>query len=461
MSIEHNAWLRLLAIAILIAINAFFVTAEFAIVSVRRSRINQLVAAGDVPAKTVQSLQRHIERLLSTTQIGITFSSLALGWLGEAALAQAVQRSLLSGLPSPFAHGLAIPMTFLGIAYLQIVLGELCPKSWALLHAETLARWLGPPSLAISRIFKPFIVVLNRSTRLVLRLSGVPPGQLDWQDRVTPEELQLLIATERETTGLEADARELLNNVFEFGDVTVEAVMVPRTQMICLGSGATFAHLLAEISRTGHARFPVAGDSLDDIRGVLDFKNLAMSLAQGSLQFESAIADWASPPHFIPETTTLSELLPLMQRSSLKMVIVVDEYGGTSGLVTLQDLIAEIIGDDDNPQTQSAPELEQLDPRTYLVSAQVNLEDLNEELQLALPLIDEYQTLGGFLAYQWQKIPREGEVLRFDDLEFQVVRVDGQRLEQIQIQFSEETSSAQFDRPVVEIVNSPDLDPDS
>lgn len=243
-------------------------------VSVRRSRINQLADAGDVQAKTVQSLQRSIERLLSTTQIGITLSSLALGWIGESTMAVLVAAGI-GQLPLPrsvsqfMAHSLAIPITFFVIAYLQIVLGELCPKSVALLYSEQLARFLGPPSLAIARFFNPFIWILNQSTRLLLRLVGIQYTGQGWYNRVTPEELQLIITTERESTGLEAEERELLKNVFEFGEVEAVEVMVPRTSIAAIPSTATFQTLLEEIAQTGHSRYPVMGESLDDIQGII------------------------------------------------------------------------------------------------------------------------------------------------------------------------------------------------
>lgn len=434
----RDVWLRLLSVLLLIAINAFFVTAEFSIVSVRRSRISQLVESGDVQAQTVQSLQRSIDRLLSTTQLGITLSSLALGWIGEKTMA-VLMKDLITSLPlnptiiNRIAHSLAVPLAFFLIAYLQIVLGELCPKSVALLYSEQLARFLAPPSLAIARIFNPFIWILNQSTKLLLRLGGIQYSGQGWYNQVTPEELQLIIATERESTGLEAEERELLNNVFEFRDVLALEVMVPRTNIKAIPITEPFATLLNEVAATRHSCYPVTGDSLDDIRGIIDFKDLALPLAAGEITPATSIQVWVKPVRFVPESTLVSELLRDMQRSQLKMVMVVDEFGGTSGLVTLQDLIAEIIGDD--PEGFSAEEiaLEMLDDQTFLVEAQINLEELNELLDLDLPVIDEYQTLGGFLIYQLQKIPVQGETLHYDHLDFTVVSADGPRLYQIQI----------------------------
>lgn len=438
----HFTWsetlLRLLSVLLLIAINAFFVAAEFSIVAVRRSRINQLVDAGDVQAKTVQDLQRSIDRLLSTTQIGITLSSLALGWIGESAMSVLVV-DWLDRLPLPLvnrqtiAHSIAIPITFLLLAYLQIVLGELCPKALALLYPEQLARFLGGSSMAIARLFNPFIWILNRSTRWLLRLVGVQYTEQGWYNQVTPEELQRIITVTTESTGLEAEERQLLSNVFEFGDVSSGEVMIPRTSIVWIPYEATVQTLLEEVAQSGHSRYPVIGESLDDVRGILHFKELAEPLAKGDLKLDSSIQAWIRPVRFVPEYMLLSELLPLMQRSRQPMVMVVDEYGGTAGLVTIQDLIAEILGDAAEPTSSEELSIQVLDEQTFLVQAQLDLEEVNERLNLDLPLTDEYQTLGGFLLFQLQKIPQPGETLRYEDWEFTVISAEGPRLHQIQI----------------------------
>lgn len=445
---------RILSVLLLIAINAFFVTAEFSMVSVRRSRINQLVNSGDIPAKTVQDLQRSIDRLLSTTQLGITLSSLALGWIGENTMAILVA-SFLTQLPLPrslsqtMAHTLAIPVAFFLIAYLQIVLGELCPKSVALLYSEQLARFLGPPSLAIARFFNPFIWILNQSTRFLLRLGGIRYTGQGWRPPVTPEELQQIIITSTESTGLEAEERELLRNVFEFGNITAEEVMIPRISIAAIPSTATFQMLLYEIAANGHSRYPVMGESLDDIRGIIDFIELAEPLAQGNLNLDSPIQPWIRPVRFVPEYIPLSELLPMMQRSHLPMVMVVDEFGGTAGLVTINDLIAEIIGDTKEPENPEELIIQNIDEQTFLVQAQINLEELNDLLDLNLPLTNEYQTLAGFLLYETQKIPPIGESLIYKNLNFTVISAVGPRLNQIRIRKLDSSSDTVSD--IVEI----------
>ena len=435
---EQNFLLTLTGVFLLIAINAFFVTAEFSIVSVRRSRISQLVRDGDVQAQTVQSLQRGIDRLLSTTQLGITLSSLALGWVGEKTIAVSIiaivqKLRLPLYISESIAHSLAVPLAFILLAYLQIVLGELCPKSVALMYPEKLARFFGPPSVAIARIFSPFIGILNLSTRLLLKLIGVEYSGAGWYEKVTSEELQLIIATERESIGLEAEQRQLLKNVFEFRDDTAEEVMIPRTDIKFLTLDTTFNELLQTVAEYGYSGYPVIGKSLDDIQGIIHYKKLSEPLSQKDIERDSTLESWLEPVGFISESTSLNDLLPSMQRSQQKMVVVLDEFGGTSGLITLHDLIAEIVGDAGVDRETGIEGVQKLDENTFLVSAQMNLEEVNEQLELTLPIADEYNTLGGFLLEQWQKIPHQGEKLQYEDLAFTVTIADSNRLYQILI----------------------------
>ena len=422
----------------LIAINAFFVTAEFSIVSVRRSRIAQLAKNGDIQAQTVQSFQRSIDRLLSTTQLGITLSSLALGWIGEQTIAMLISDNIkrlpLPGtITEPIIHSFAIPTAFIFLAYLQIVLGELCPKSVALIYSEQLARFFGPPSLVIARIFRPFIWVLNRSTRWILRLGGIEYAGQRWYNQVSSEELQLIIATE-ESADLEAEERKLLTNVFEFGDVMAVEIMIPRTEIKFLSEEASFSDLLQSIVEQKYFCYPVVGESLDDIKGIIDYKSLALPLAKGEITEDSPIKTWIEPVEFFPESTPISDLLPRMQQSRKPMVVVVGEFGGTSGLVTLHDIIAEIIGDVGQSNATGNDLVETLEDNSFLVSAKINLDDLNQKLLLNLPLGEDYHTLGGFLLEQWQKIPIPGETLTYDNWNFTVISAQDNKLNRIKIE---------------------------
>ena len=427
---------RSLAVVTLIGLNAFFVTVEFSIVSVRRSRINQLVSAGDLQAQAVQKLQRQLSSLLSTTQLGITLSSLALGWIGEHTMAALIKHWFIllpvsTNAAQFLSHSAALPIAFLLLAYLQIVLGELCPKSVALIYPELLARVLGPPSLTIARLLNPVIWLLNQSTALLLALVGIKGSAPGHYGRVTPEELRLLITTATEIPELQKEEREILSNVFEFRGATVEEIMVPRTRISALPRSATFQALLNEIATSGHSHYPVTGESLDDIRGIIHFNDLAVPLSKGEIEPDTPIEPWILPARVVPESLPLNQLLTQMQRSAREMVIVVDEYGGTAGLVTLRDLTAEIIGDIEG--TSPDAQIVQKDSHTVIFPAQTDLEDVNERLSLALPTRDDYLTLGGFVIFELQKIPQVNEQLIYQDLELTVTAAEGPKLNKIQI----------------------------
>ena len=224
--------------------------------------------------------------------------------------------------------------------------------------------------------------------------------------------------------------------MFKFGSVSATEIMVPRHQLSSISETITFSELLQKVAIDGHSRYPVTGESLDDILGIIDFKDLAIPLSTGQLTPESPIEPWVKPVRFVPESTPLSDLLTMMQRSHLKTVMVVDEFGRTSGLITLEDLVEEILGEsshDENDENEDVILLERIDDETVIVEAQMNLTELNEILGLDLPFVDDYQTLGGFLLYQWQKIPTQNETLIYQNLTFTVVTVQGPRLEKIRI----------------------------
>jgi CBS domain containing-hemolysin-like protein len=419
---------RLLVVFGLIAIDAFFVIAEFSILSVRRSRINQLAAAGDDRAKQVQDLQRGIERLLSTTQVGISLSTLTLGWIGERAIAQIFVQSVQD---VPIAHSLAIPFTFVLLAYLQIVFGELIPKSIALIYAEQIARFLGTPSLTIARIFSPLIWVLDRSTKLCLRLVGIKYRYED-RDRVTFKELQAMVSTERESSGLAIEQREVLTKVLEFADKIASDVMVPSTQIVTVPKTATCQTLLIKIATTGYCRYPVTDTSLNKIVGVVSFKDFVPLLAQGKLAGQIPIEKWIQPVEFVAESTPVSVILKQMQQFDRHITIAIDEFGNTAGLITRQDAISEMIGINVTPDRETQL-LQRLADGTFLIQAQINLEDLNAQLNIHLPLADDYRTLAGFMLNKLQHFPQDGESLDYGDWNLTVISTVGPRIDRVRV----------------------------
>jgi CBS domain containing-hemolysin-like protein len=431
---------RFLTVLLLVAINAFFVAAEFSVVSVRRTRIQQLVQEGDLQAKTVQNLQRDIERLLSTTQIGITLSSLALGWMGERAIADMVFALLNTAHVDPgvrqwVAHSFSFPVAFMAIAYLQIVLGELLPKTLALAYAEKLARILGPISLSISRLFTPLVWVLNQSNRVLLRILRVPISSDNTFNTVTAKELQLILESSSEQSDLQAEERELLRNVFESGEILVEEVMVPRTSIHAIEAQSTLREFLEEVSRTGHHYYPVIDESLDQIRGTLYYKDAIRELPFQTLDFNASIQPWIQTAWFVSEGTPIQNVLQMMQKYKLGVIMVREsEFNGTAGLVTLQDLIRAIIGIEDEALSTAEEPITEQDNHTFMIQAQTDLEEVNEHLGISLPILEDYQTLGGFVMFHLQRIPESGESFYYENLEIKVISATGPRIEQVLIQ---------------------------
>ncbi len=427
----------------LIALNAFFVATEFAVVSARRSRMGQLAVEGDASARTVQKLQRRITRLLSTTQLGITLSSLALGWIGESTVGSLVRYCLSSlAIAHPswgslaqrdwLVHSFSLPIAFLGVAYLQIVLGELAPKALALLYPEQLARLLGPFGWTIARVFAPLVAFLDLSTRLFLRLFGVRYSSIPGMGQVTAQELQFIIETDSES-GLQAQERQLLSNVFEFSTVSAGEVMVPRASLVTLPRQAVFADLLEVMGTCGHSIYPVIADSLDEVLGVVDFRALAEPLRQNALHLNTSLLPWLQDVQFVPESMALQELLGLMQRAEQGLAIVVDEYGGTAGLITLLDLMEEVFDGASPRSALGDPRFKRLDDQTYQIQAQVELEEVNEYLETGLPLSETYTTLGGFLIQLLQHVPQTGEQGQYRNVSLTVISMEGPRLKWIQL----------------------------
>ncbi len=411
----------------LLLVNVLFVIAEFAVVSLRRSRVHQLVDEGSKQAIVIQRLQHQIDRFLSATQIGITLANVTLGWVGKETVTGIVQGWLgESEWSAVFAPILSLSL----IVYLQIVLGELVPKSIALIHAETLALVLARPSEIMMEVMSPFLWVLSQSTRLLLKGIGIEYSPKSWYSAVSAEELQRIITTSTESSGLEAEERQLLKNVFEFSDITAAEVMIPRTNIDYIEFNASIRDLFRAVAQSHHRRYPVTGESLDDIRGIVDIKEV---IGKFNGDLDQGITTFIRPVRFVSEDIYLGELLPQMQRSSQEMVMVVDDYGGTAGLVTMADIIAEILGSRNDSPNQAVPEIRILDERTFLVQAQVSVEEVNDSLGLDIPLHEDYQTLGGFVMFHLQKIPTQGEQFIFRNLEFTIASTDGPRIDRVRI----------------------------
>ena len=428
--------LKLLAVAFLVFANGFFVAAEFSLVSIRRTRVDELVAQGNRTARLVRHVISDPDRFIAATQLGITIASLGLGWIGEPALAHLIE-AFLDWMPGEWvgvaSHSLAVGTAFFIITFLHVVLGELAPKSIALQYPEETAFVVARPTVITETIFRPLIWLLNETGNSILRLIGLQPPT--GHQRVhSVEELKMLIADSERGGVLESEERELLHRVFEFGERQVHEAMIPRTDVVGIEADATIADLLQVFKRTPHSRFPVYEGSLDNIVGIVSVKDVLNALAEGERAFRRPVRELAREPFFVPETKPISSLFAEMREKHVQMAIIIDEYGGTAGIVTAEELIEEIVGRLSDELASEPPAVEHLDERTFQIDAQLRVDEVNEELGLNLPEGEDYETVAGFILHYLRHIPQEGERFNYDNLQITVTEMKGPKITKVVIQ---------------------------
>ncbi|MCS6775502.1 MAG: hemolysin family protein [Chloroherpetonaceae bacterium] len=441
--------LGLLAVAGLVLLNGFFVAAEFALVSVRKTRIEQLVNEGNRRARAVQRALAHLDTYIAATQLGITMASLGLGFIGEPALARLIEPLFRAFLPERgaaiTAHGVAITVAF-GIATaLHIILGELAPKSIALQRPDTTSLWVAGPLDLFLRVFRPFIHALNATGNLVVRLMGLRSvGERASVHSV--EELELLVHTSREAGIIEEEQERMVTGVFDFEETVVRKLMTPRPDITAIDVNATPEDLIRVVSESGHSRIPVYEGNLDNIVGIVHIKDVLKHLAGERPQF--SLREVLRPPYFVPENKRAGYLLAEMRRSRTQVAIVRDEYGVVSGLVSIEDLLEEIVGEIQDEYDAELPPVEQVDENTWLVNGTLTLDDFNELTGADVPS-DEADTVGGFVFSQCGHQPVQGETVVWDGLEFTVDRTDGRRVLRVRV-FKRMHAHVEADAPQAE-----------
>ena len=421
--------LRLLAVAVLVAANACFVAAEFALVASRRTRLEALRRAGDPRAAVVLKAVQSLTRYISGTQLGITLTSLALGWIGEPAIAASLE-SLLGGLPVALAlaaaHTIAVVVAFALITFLHVVLGELVPKAIALLYPETLSRWLVPPLVLFTTATNPFIWLLNTSATGLLRLFKLRP--VTERERVhSPEEILMLVEQSRKTGKLGAQDARMIEGVFEFSEKNARDVMTPRTQMVALPANLPLEQAADRVAQAGRSRYPVYGESLDDIVGTVHAKDILRALRAGG---QGGIQSVLRAPLFVPGSREVEDVLADMKRQKVHLAIVLDEYGGTAGLVTMEDLLEEIVGQiydeydrpAESPAAGAAPVLD----------GATEVKDVNDSYGLQLPAGD-YTTIGGLVFGTLGRLPKAGDRVAVSGATFEVVEMLGRRVAKVRL----------------------------
>ncbi len=422
-----GVFFQFLTVFLLVFANGFFVAAEFSLVTVRRSRVEELVNNGHRGARLVAEILKDLDTVISSTQLGITMASLALGWIAEPFLAHLIE-PWLSFLPSsiitPTAHSLAVALSFITITYLHIVLGELAPKSLALQRAEGTALAVAAPMLIFTRIFRPAISVLNGSGNAVLRLIGIHRAGPE-HVVLSEDELRIILNDSQAVGVLEKQETEIIQRIFDFTDLTARHIMVPRREMVCIPLDATLEQVLTIVSAGGYTRFPVYKNGLDDIVGVVQVKDILPALRRPNEPF--SVESIMHAPLILPEMIHVDELLSRFRKHHTHMAVLVDEFGGTSGLVTMQDLLEEIVGEASEGFDDDEIRMESQDDGSILVSGKVLLEDINETLGLKLT-DPHYVTLGGLVFSQIGRRPRPGDEVTVDNAVLRVEEVDGLRV---------------------------------
>ena len=417
--------MRLLLLALLLVLPAFFAAAEIALLRLRPSRVEVLVEERQSGALPLQRLQRRLRRALTLSQLGSSLPLISLGWTG---------RGLGLRLWPEGTSGAAWLDTvlFLSLVVMATLVAGLLPKAWVLSRPERAALSLGPMLEIVMRCLAPLLNLLEALASLMLQLVGLRPQWDELVPALSAGELETLIDGGR-VTGLFPDERNILEGVFALRDTQVREVMVPRSGMVTLPVDVCFAEMMEAVHHTRHARFPVIGLSLDDVRGVLDLRGMAEPIARGDLSADSPLEPYLQPAVRVLETSTLAELLPMI-RSGQPLLLVVDEHGGTEGLVTAADLTGEIVGDElqDN---QDEPELQPEEDRSgsWLAAGDLEIFELNRQLELDLPEADDHHTLAGFLLERLQHIPSPGEALRFNGLQFEITAMAGPRIERVRV----------------------------
>jgi CBS domain containing-hemolysin-like protein len=417
---------ELVAVAALILLNGFFVAAEYGLVTSRRTRIVELEHQGNRRARTVLQIVSDPPRFIAAMQLGVTLTSLGIGALGEHALANAFDPVM--------ATALAVALAYLLLTFFHVVIGELVPKGVALGHSEGTALIVSAPVRAFFLILNPLIWVLQRSTELVLRLLGLdPPGG---ESEVHSEaELKMLLNASAESGEIEQGEQEMLYKVFDFADKEASDVMVPRPEVVALSVELPPEEALAAVIDSPYTRYPVYRESLDDVVGILHVRDLIKAMYDrglASVELEELVRDG----YIVPETKDLAALLTEFRRTNQHMAIVVDEYGAMEGIVTLEDLLEEIVGEIEDEFDLPDESVEQVDEDTIRIDGTFPIDDFNERFRADLPL-EDFHTVAGFVFGLLGRAPEPGDEISHDGLRFQVVDVEGSRIDKLAVTFEQ------------------------
>lgn len=411
-------------------LNGIFAAAEIAVVTARKSRIKQLMEEGHKNARILLSFKEKPDRFLATIQIGITLGAVLASTIGGV-LAIEIIKPAIAEVPlrpiSASSEFIAIGIVTVVISYFSLVFSELIPKSIALTHPEAVGLKIAKLIEGFSKMATILVKVLTFSTNLLLR----PFGRKTFTERayVTEEEVKMLIREGGEQGVFEPTEQELIHSVFEFTDTSVKEVMVPYTKIVTIGLNMTVEEMKSKIKEEQFSRYPVVGKDIDDVRGILHAKDYLNAVVGGEVDLRRLI----KTPYFIPETMKISNLLREMQKRRIHMALVIDEHGGVAGLVTMEDLIEEIVGEIRDESDTESPVV-QLNEGLFLIDASISTRDLKEDYGIEIPESTEYETLGGFILSSLQRIPKIGDSVEFYGKRITISEIIGQRISKVRLE---------------------------
>ncbi len=426
--------LELVGVAVLILLNAFFVAAEYGLVTARRTRMIELHHQGNKRARAVLRITSDPPQFIAAMQLGVTLTSLGIGALGEQALSKKFEDWM--------ATILAVLLAYLILTFVHVVIGELVPKGVALGHSEGTALWVSGPVRAFFTVFAPFVWVLRRASDFVLHLLGLESPGAE-REPLSEAELRMLLSRSSEEGEIEHEEQQMIDKVFVFGDKDVADVMVPRPEVVAVSAELPTEQALAAVLESPYTRYPVYRESLDDIIGVLHVRDLFTAVHDRGLA-DVRLAEIVRSAYVVPETKDLASLLQEFRKTNNHFAVVVDEYGGTAGIATLEDLLEEIVGEIEDEFDVPEEQIEQIDEDSYRMDGMFPIDEFNERFGTDLP-DDDFHTVGGFVFGQLGRAPQPGDDVVWNTMRFDVLEVESNRIEKIAVQFMERPAARRGD----------------
>jgi CBS domain containing-hemolysin-like protein len=441
---------ELIAVGVLILLNAFFVAAEYGLVTARRTRIVELQHQGNRRARDVLRITSDPPRFIAAMQLGVTLTSLGIGALGEQALAHAFDDVM--------ATIVAILLAYLILTFFHVVIGELVPKGIALGHSEGTALIVSAPVRGFFILFRPLIWFLQRSTEIVLRWLGLRPPSAE-DDVLSEAELRMVVSQSTRHGEIEEQEQEMLYKVFDFADKEASDVMVPRPEVVALSVDLPPEQCLEAVMDSPFTRYPVYRETLDNVVGILHVRDLFSALRDRGMD-EVRVEELVRPAHIVPETKDLAALLTEFRRTNQHMAIVVDEYGEMEGIVTLEDLLEEIVGEIEDEFDLPDESVEQVDDDTIRIDGTFPIDDFNERFHTQLP-VEDYHTVAGFVFGLLGRAPEVGDDVSHDGLRFDVLEVEGSRINKLAVTFEQRREQKEEDAAERDALEADLFDPDS